>query len=191
MVSSVIKRKILGIDHGIIVISEGVFHVISNDELLNCGIEFSKDEHGHPELGNISKGQVFNTLLVRRLKELGIKFKSHPADIGFEMRCASPIASDLSFCTSLGLGVYKLFQAGYSDCMVSISTTGDFVALKLGELENQGTDKLRVRLLDFESEVVRETYDYIFHYLVEDDYDAAKKYLPHPEEYDFNKIIAS
>ena len=107
------------------------------------------------------------------------------------MRCAKPIASDLSFCTSLGLGVYKLYKAGFSDCMVSISNNGDFVALNLEELENMRSGKLRVRLLDFESEVVRETYDYIFHYLTTDDYDAAKKYLPHPEEYDFNNIIQS
>ena len=53
MVSTIIKRRINGIYYGVIIISEGVFHAISEEEILNSNIKLTYDEHGHPELGNV------------------------------------------------------------------------------------------------------------------------------------------
>jgi 6-phosphofructokinase 1 len=58
-VSSIVKRAILGIKYGSVMISEGVFHELSNEELTKSGIIFSYDDHGHPELGKISKAHIF------------------------------------------------------------------------------------------------------------------------------------
>jgi len=40
------------------------------------------DDHGHPELGNVSKAHIFNLLLQRRLKELNIFCKEPPGRAG-------------------------------------------------------------------------------------------------------------
>ena len=53
MVSSIVKRRIVGMDYGAAVISEGVFHELSEAELSSCGIHFTYDAHGHPELGKV------------------------------------------------------------------------------------------------------------------------------------------
>ena len=55
VVSSIIKRKIMGLDYGVAMISEGVFHSLSDAEIKKSGIHFSYDDHGHPELGKVSK----------------------------------------------------------------------------------------------------------------------------------------
>ena len=64
-------------------ISEGVFHSLSDEEIKKSGIHFSYDEHGHPELGKVSKAHIFNDLLERKVKELGLKVKSRPVEVGY------------------------------------------------------------------------------------------------------------
>lgn len=72
MVSSIVKRRIVSMDYGAAVISEGVFHELSEAELSSCGIHFTYDAHGHPELGKVSKACFFSMLLDQRLAELKI-----------------------------------------------------------------------------------------------------------------------
>ena len=73
VISAMLKRKILGIGFGAAIVSEGVFHFMTDEEIKGCGIQFSYDDHGHPELGNVSKAHIFNTLLQQKLKELGVE----------------------------------------------------------------------------------------------------------------------
>ena len=71
VISSIIKRKIMGMDYGAAVISEGVFHALSDEEIRKSGIHFTYDEHGHPELGKVSKAHIFNEMIEKKLKEIG------------------------------------------------------------------------------------------------------------------------
>ena len=91
-VSSIIKREILGINYGAVMISEGVFHELSEDELKKSGVTFSYDDHGHPELGKVSKAHIFSELVDRRIAELGLNTKIRPVELGYELRCQSPSA---------------------------------------------------------------------------------------------------
>ncbi|MCF0173720.1 MAG: 6-phosphofructokinase, partial [Bacteroidales bacterium] len=74
--SAIIKRKVSGINYGTIIISEGVFHSLSDDELKNTGVHFTYDDHGHPELGKVSKAVLFNDILEKEFKKIGIKVKT-------------------------------------------------------------------------------------------------------------------
>ena len=58
----------MGIDYGVAIISEGVFHFMSDEEIIATGINFTYDDHGHPELGNVSKSHIFNMLYTTGLK---------------------------------------------------------------------------------------------------------------------------
>ena len=118
ILSSMIKRKIDGVDYGVAIISEGIFHILDDEEIKNCGISFTYDAHGHPELGNVSKAHIINVLVQRRLKELGISIKSRPVELGYELRCHRPVAFDLTLCTILGMGVKKLYEQGMKGCIV-------------------------------------------------------------------------
>ena len=117
-VSSIVKRKIMGISYGGIMISEGVFHNLSDAELEKTGVVFSYDAHGHPELGKVSKAQIFNTALENKLNELGLKIKTRPIEIGYDVRCQTPVAYDLVYCSQLAIGVWVLFKRGETGCMV-------------------------------------------------------------------------
>lgn len=189
VISSVIKRKIMNMDYGAAIISEGVFHELSAEEIAKCGAVFSYDDHGHPELGKVSKSHIFNDMLENRLKQLGIKVKSRPVEIGYEVRCQTPIAFDLVYCSVLGLGVYQLYSQGVTGAMVCVDHGGNVTPLYLKDLQDPITKKIPPRKVDIESDEFKAIIDSILCYITPEDYEAAKKYVPNPEVYDFNKIL--
>jgi 6-phosphofructokinase 1 len=179
----------MGIEYGVAMISEGVFHSLSDEEIKKSGVHFTYDDHGHPELGKVSKAHIFNEMLEKKVKELGLKVKSRPVEIGYEVRCQTPIAYDLVYCSQLGMGVYKLFSEGKTGCMVYVSTDGIVSPLYLKDLQDPTTGKIPPRLVNIESDKFKQVVDYLLNYVTEEDYEAAKQYVANPEEYDFRKIL--
>jgi len=188
IISSMVKRRLMGIDYGVAIISEGVFHFMSDEEIEGTGINFTYDEHGHPELGNVSKAHIFNLLVQRKLKKLNISVRSRPNEIGYELRCIRPIAYDLAYATLLGTGIFKLFQEGLTGCMIMQTHKGDVAPLYLKDVEDEH-GKVKTRLVNVDSERVKLVFDNNLHYITKNDYKAAKKFLDDPEEYDFRKIL--
>ena len=189
IISSIIKRKLMNMDYGVAMVSEGVFHSLDQEEILKSGINFSYDDHGHPELGKVSKAEMFNTLLEKRCKALGIKVKSRPVEIGYEVRCQTPCAFDLVYCSQLGMGVYKLFSEGKTGCMVYISQEGYVSPLYLKDLQDPETGKIPPRLVDINADKIHQVIDNLMHYITPADYEAAKAYIANPEEFDFRRIL--
>lgn len=188
VISSMVKRRLLGIDYGVAIISEGVFHFMSDEEIIATGINFTYDDHGHPELGNVSKSHIFNMLTQQKLKTLRINIKSRPNEMGYELRCIRPIAYDLGYATQLGLGVYKLFKNGQTGCMVTVSKEGEIIPLYLKDVEDE-KGKIKPRLVNPHSETVQSVYRNNLHFVTKADYRGAKKYVKDPEEYNFYKIL--
>jgi ATP-dependent phosphofructokinase / diphosphate-dependent phosphofructokinase len=188
IISSILKRKILGVKYGAAIISEGVFHFMHDAEILSSNIHFTFDEHGHPELGNVSKAYIFNILLQERLKALNLKVKSRPVELGYEMRACSPIAFDLMYCSLLGFGVKRLFDQGFTGCLVMSETQGDVKPLFLKDVEDS-TGKIRPRMVNMETQKTRIMFEDSLHYISKGDYEVAKQYVPNPEIYDFFKIL--
>ena len=189
VVSSIVKRKIMGIDYGVAMISEGVFHSLSDEEIQKSGIHFSYDDHGHPELGKVSKAHIFNEMLEKKLKEIGLKVKSRPVEIGYEVRCQTPVAFDLVYCSMLGMGTYKLFSEGKTGCMVYVDPAGQISPLYLKDLQDPTTGKIPPRLVDIKSDKFTQVVENILNYITPAAYEPAKKYVADPEEYDFKKIL--
>lgn len=188
IISSMIKRQILCINYGAAIVSEGVFHFMSDEEVEGTGINFTYDDHGHPELGNVSKSHIFNMLVQRKIKKFNFSVKSRPNEIGYELRCTRPVAYDLVYATLLGTAVMKLFQEGISGCMVTVDHKGTVSPLYLKDVEDDN-GKVKPRLVNINSEKVKLVLDNNLHYVTKDDYKAAKKFVNDPEDFDFRKIL--
>ena len=188
VISSMVKRRILGIDYGVAIISEGVFHFMNDEEIIATGINFTYDDHGHPELGNVSKSHIFNMLTQQELKTLRIKVKSRPNEMGYELRCCRPVAYDLAYATRLGLGVHELYKQGATGCMIMIDRKTEVKPLYLKDVEDD-KGKVKPRLVDVDSQRVQMIFRNNLHYLTKEDYRSAKKYVKNPEAYDFFKIL--
>ncbi|PKQ61248.1 6-phosphofructokinase [Labilibaculum filiforme] len=188
VISSIVKRRIMGLNYGAAIISEGVFHFMSDEEIKSTGVNFTYDAHGHPELFNVSKAHVFNMVIQRKMKSYDLNIGTRPVELGFEVRCCRPIGFDLSLCTLLGNGVYDLFQQGHSKCMVTVDPIGNTAPLFLKDVEDEN-GKVKPRLVDVNSEHVQSVLNYNLHYLTAEDVEAAKEYLPDAENYIFTKIL--
>ena len=188
VISCMIKRTIIGVPYGAAIVSEGVFHALSEDEIKNSGINFSFDDHGHPELGKVSKAHIFNEMIENKLKTLNLSIKSRPVEVGYEVRCVRPIGYDLVYCSLLGIGVHELFKQGATGCMVYVGASGEAKPLYLEDL--QGPDgKIPPRLVDIEGHGATTLIKNNLQYVEPADYEAAKQYVDNPEEYDFYKIL--
>ena len=187
-VSAIVKRRILGIKYGTVVVAEGVFHDLKPEDIKATGVNMTYDEHGHPELGKISKAVLFNQILEKEFKKTGLKVKTRPVEIGYDVRCQDPVAYDLSYCTELALGVYELFKKGETGCMVYVDVDGNSHPLYLKDLQNE-EGKIPPRRVDINGGIAQKYYSHICHYITPEDYEAAKAFVPNPEEYDFKKIL--
>ena len=189
-ISAILKRKAMGINYGTIVAAEGLFHEFKAEEMEAAGVKFSYDDHGHPELGKVSKAVLFNDLLEAEYKKIGIKVKSRPVEIGYDVRCQDPVAYDVTYCTELAMGVYQLFSEGKTGCMVYVDSYGNVSPLYLADLQDPTTGKIPPRGVDINSGTAQNYYKYIAHYVTEADYEAVRALgIANPEDYDFNKIL--
>ena len=189
-ISAILKRKVMGISYGTIVAAEGLFHEFKAEEMEAAGVKFSYDDHGHPELGKVSKAVLFNDLLEAEYKKIGIKVKSRPVEIGYDVRCQDPVAYDVTYCTELAMGVYQLFSEGKTGCMVYVDSFGNVSPLYLADLQDPTTGKIPPRVVDINSGTARNYYDFIAHYITPEDYADVKALgIDNPEAYDFKKIL--
>lgn len=187
-VSSIIKRQMMGIPYGAVIISEGVFHFLDESEFAKVGISFPYDDHGHIELNAVSKSHLFASLITAELKRAGLTNKCRPNELGYELRCCAPSAFDLYYTTKLGLGVYELYSRGISGCMVTLDDTETIMPLFLEDVEDC-YGKIQTRLLDIEQSDVQVVYNNHLHYITESDYEAASKIVANPNHYDFERIL--
>lgn len=188
IISSMVKRRLLGIEYGVAIVSEGVFHFMTEEEIETSGVNFTYDDHGHPELGNVSKAHIYNMLLQHKLKEIKLDVKSRPVEIGYEIRCVRPTAFDLMYCGLLGYGVKKLYDKGITGAVVTSNQIGDISPLYLKDVADK-FGKVQPRFVNLNSEKANMVINNGMQYLTEEDYEGARKYLENPEEYDFKKIL--
>ena len=189
-ISAILKRKVMGVNYGTIVAAEGLFHEFKAEEMEAAGVHFSYDDHGHPELGKVSKAVLFNDLLEAEFKKIGLKVKSRPVEIGYDVRCQDPVAYDVTYCTELAMGVYQLYSEGKTGCMVYVDSYGNVSPLYLADLQDPNTGKIPPRVVDINAGTAQNYYKYIAHYVTEADYEAVRALgIENPEAYDFNKIL--
>ncbi|HIW65382.1 MAG TPA: 6-phosphofructokinase, partial [Candidatus Alistipes intestinipullorum] len=96
---------------------------------------------------------------------------------------------DLTYCSELGIGVHKLFAEGKTGCMVYVDSEGNVSPLYLKDLQDPATGKIPPRLVDINSDKFTSVVENILNAITPEDYEAAKKYVANPEEYDFHKIL--
>lgn len=188
IISSMVKRRILGQRSGVAVVSEGVFHFLKDEDIVSSGIVFDYDAHGHPELSEVSKAHVITRILKNRMKELGLDVICRPVEVGYSLRCVDPSAFDLTYCTTLGIGVKKLYEEGHTGCMVAVNLEEEVIPVYLKDVEDEN-GKIKTRLVNIEKEVVRQTFQENIYYLVPEDREKAREWLSYPEEFEYQTIL--
>jgi ATP-dependent phosphofructokinase / diphosphate-dependent phosphofructokinase len=149
LVGAIVKRLSYGRRDGVAMIAEGV--VLDCDPAdLSTLHEVERDAHGNLRIAEVNIGEILKAQVAARLKELAIKSTLVAKNIGYELRCADPIPSDMEYTRDLGYCAVKFLLAGGNAAMISMQG-GHFVPIPFASLLDSDTGRARIRLVDTQS----------------------------------------
>ncbi|HSF34019.1 MAG TPA: diphosphate--fructose-6-phosphate 1-phosphotransferase [Candidatus Tectomicrobia bacterium] len=176
--AAILKRRVMGSEHGVAVIAEGLSEKLAPEELANMpGVEMVYDPYGHIRLGEIP----LTTILKRQVQEhFAARHDEHSivdVTLGYELRCAQAIPFDVDYTRTLGYGAVRFLLSEPADGRLRHAgflclEGGHLNVLPLDELRDPATGRIRVRVVDVRSE----------HYHV------ARKYMIRLEQSDLDDV---
>jgi len=149
LVGAVIKRLSYGRRDGVAVIAEGLVLSMSEEDVAHLE-EVERDEHGHLRIDEVNIGEILKREVQMRLKQFRIKTTVVAKNVGYELRCADPIPSDMEYTRDLGYCAAKFLLSGGNSAMISMQG-GHFVAIPFQQLIDPETGRARVRCVNIHS----------------------------------------
>ena len=167
LTGAMIKRLVLGRNHGVAIIAEGVATRFDPEELTILK-DVPRDEHGNIRLAEIPLADMLKQHVLAELASLGLKMTILGKDIGYELRCNPPISFDREYTRYLGFSAVKFLVGGGSGAMIMLKD-GKSIPIKFADLIDPKTGKTRIRTVDIDS----------------DEYHMARRYMIRLEKGDF------
>jgi 6-phosphofructokinase 1 len=149
---AIIKRRAMGRHFGVAVLAEGLIEKLDPAELAELQ-DVERDEHGHIRFAEVDLARKVKAELQGRFSGRGLRITITDKNVGYELRCADPIPFDAEYCRDLGYGAVQLLLRG-GGAMVSIQG-GRLVPMAFDELREPGTGRMKIRLVDTQSEGFR------------------------------------
>ena len=150
LVGAIVKRLSQGRSDGVAVLAEGLVETLSEADLSELA-SAERDEHGHLRIAEIDFGRIIKQAVQKRLGELGIKITIVSKDIGYELRCADPIPFDMEYTRDLGYCAARYVIEGGRSALISIHE-GRFKPIPFADIMNAETGRMRVRMVDIDSD---------------------------------------
>jgi 6-phosphofructokinase 1 len=160
---AILKRRSHGRDHGVALLAEGIGEKLDPTTLG----EVERDAYGNVRLAELDLGQLVKARVAQSLRARGIDVTIVAKDLGYELRCAPPGATDIQYCRSLGYWATRFLLDGGSNAMVTIQA-GRLVPVPFGLMLDPKTGKIRVRYVDLESEAYQTLNAYMIRLKKED-----------------------
>ena len=159
LAGAIVKRLAAGRTDGVAVLAEGLAEVVPPEDLADLATA-ERDEHGHFHLDEISLGDVCKVRVRQRLAAMGIKTTIVAKNIGYEVRCADPIPFDMEYTRDLGYCAAQFLIEGGTKALVSIQQ-GRFTPIPFDGIMDPATGRMRVRMVDIDSDRYRIAYAYM------------------------------
>jgi 6-phosphofructokinase 1 len=130
-------------EYGVIVLAEGLAEFLPSSYLEGV----PRDDHGHISVAHIDLGKMFARLVAAEYElQTGKTRKITGLQLGYESRCAKPLAFDVMLGSQLGVGAYRaLVEEDRNGVMVSVSGQLDLHYVPFDELVDPQTLVTKVR----------------------------------------------
>jgi len=151
------------------VMAEGLIEKLDPKELVELQ-DVERDEHGHIRLAEVDLARKIKVEVQGRFSERGIRVTLTNKQIGYELRCADPIAFDAAYCRDLGYAAVRFLSEGGSGAMVSVQD-GRMASIRFEEMRT-AAGRTRVRNVDIGSDGYRVAREYMLRLEPEDFRDA-------------------
>lgn len=155
---SIIKRRAMGHHHGVAVLAEGLIGKLDPAEIAELQ-DVERDEHGHIRMAEVDLARKVKVELQGRLLRRGIKLTVTNKNLGYELRCADPIAFDAAYCRDLGYHAVRFLAGGGSGAMITVQD-GRSVPIPFAQMRT-AEGRTRVRNVDIASESFRVAREYM------------------------------
>lgn len=159
LATAIIRRLAEGKNHGVALIAEGIIEYVDPEDLQTLE-RVERDEHGHIRLAEINFADVLKRMLSVGLRELGVQVKLVDKELGYELRCAAPIAYDIDYTRSLGEAAVDFLLGGGSNATITLQQN-QIVALKSDEMMDPVTGRTEVRMVNVDSFTYRSAYKFM------------------------------
>ncbi len=171
---AILKREALwNRRDGVAMIAEGLLERIPADEMAGIeGARITHDDYGHLRLAEMDLAYILKTVVEQRFADRPLRNIVHK-NIGYEVRCAPPVASDCEYVRTLGYGALQFLlnpdpqAAKINGAMVCLQE-GNLHYLNFDELLNPQTGKTRIRLVDTSKPSYRIAREYMIRLEQED-----------------------
>jgi 6-phosphofructokinase len=149
LAGAIIKRLSHGRRDGVAILAEGLVLSIDPADLAQVD-EVEKDAHGHVRIDEVNISEILKAQVARGLKPFGLKATIVAKNIGYELRCADPIPSDMDYTRDLGYCAAKYLLSGGTGVMISMQA-GNLVPIPFEKLVDPDTGRTKVRMVDTHS----------------------------------------
>ncbi len=149
LVGAIIKRLSYGRRDGVAVLAEGLVLGIDAADLAQLQ-EVERDDHGNVRIAEVNLGEILKAAVQRRLADFGLKTTIAAKNIGYELRCADPVPSDMEYTRDLGYCAAKYLLSGGNAAMMSMQG-GNFVPVPFESMLDPVSGRARLRMVDIHS----------------------------------------
>jgi len=159
--TTMLKRSVVGRPFGVVVLAEGLGLRLREEELEAQGVkDVERDEHGHIRLSELPLDRVLADVVRARFKMRKQSPTIVGKNIGYELRCAPPVAFDIDYTRDLGFGAVEYLKsliASRSSEVGGMITLqgGKLVPLRFGSFNDPITGRPKVRGVDVSSDSFR------------------------------------
>ena len=159
LVTTVIRRLVDDKPYGVAIISEGVMEKMAREDLK--ALEYvERDAYGHIRLSNINFSHILTRVVRAELMELGLDVRVTGKDLGYELRCADPIAFDIDYTRSLGEAAVEYLLSGGTNVTITLQG-GRVVPIPFDEMIDPRTGRTEVRMVKLDSFTYRSAYKFM------------------------------
>ena len=177
LAGAILKRQALWArSDGVALIAEGLLERMPEQELTAIdGVQIQRDSYGHLRLAELDLAYILKTLVERRFAARGQSLTIVHKTIGYELRCAPPVAFDCDYVKTLGYGAVEFLlnpnplTAPIHGALVCV-VDGELRYLKFADLLDAETKKTSVRTVDISKPSYRVAREYMIR-LEREDFD--------------------
>jgi 6-phosphofructokinase len=172
---AILKRRALWErSDGVALIAEGLLEKMPVEELTSIeGVQIQHDSYGHLRLAELDLAYILKNLVERRFSARGETFTIVHKTVGYELRCAPPVAFDCDYVKNLGYGAVEFLlnpdvaTARIDGALVCLAG-GELRYLKFADLLDPKTKKTSVRAVDIDKPSYKVAREYMIRLETED-----------------------
>jgi 6-phosphofructokinase len=172
---AILKRRALWErSDGVALIAEGLLEKMPVEELTSIeGVQIQHDSYGHLRLAELDLAYILKNLVERRFSARGETFTIVHKTVGYELRCAPPVAFDCDYVKNLGYGAVEFLlnpdvaTARIDGALVCLAG-GELRYLKFADLLDPKTKKTSVRAVDIDKPSYKVAREYMIRLEKED-----------------------